>query len=395
MTQPGENGDGFQGKIGQNVRKSRTEIEENILRLLYEWWVQGRQLTRDMVCEKMEMTRRKLAYYITSMTDHGYLEKTAGQEILLLTDFGKEQGADRHCRHQSITHFIQMTCGLDEEDAAENACRMEHVISGDVIEGIYHFLRTGEIYDSVVRNMDFHTRYAVGRYTFSMAIYQMDRRYPRVLAEDDPVFAKGDVIDEKPSQTPEEDDQNPGGDQGNEDNNKPSGDVQTPGTGAGQNQNTQNSQNAAQTPDAGAQKASLRTGATYTAGGNTYQAASAGTVALTAAANKKSVNVPATVNINGVTAKVTAIGNNAFKKARKKLTKVTIGANVTSIGKKAFAGCKKLKKITVKTKQLNSVGAKALKGISKNAVIKVPKKNKKVYTKLLKNKGQVKSVKIR
>lgn len=213
--------------------------------------------------------------------------------------------------------------------------------------------------------------------------------------EDDPAFAEGDVIDEKPSQTPEEDDQNPGGDQGNEDNNKPSGDVQTPGTGAGQNQNTQNSQNAAQTPDAGAQKASLRTGATYTAGGNTYQAASAGTVALTAAANKKSVNVPATVNINGVTAKVTAIGNNAFKKARKKLTKVTIGANVTSIGKKAFAGCKKLKKITVKTKQLNSVGAKALKGISKNAVIKVPKKNKKVYTKLLKNKGQAKSVKIR
>lgn len=212
---------------------------------------------------------------------------------------------------------------------------------------------------------------------------------------DDPVFAEGDVIDEKPSQTPEEDDQNPGGDQGNEENNRPSGDVQTPGTGAGQNQNKQNSQNAAQTPDAGAQKASLRTGATYTAGGNTYQATSAGTVALTAAANKKSVNVPATVNINGVTAKVTAIGNNAFKKARKKLTKVTIGANVTSIGKKAFAGCKKLKKITVKTKQLNSVGAKALKGISKNAVIKVPKKNKKVYTKLLKNKGQAKSVKIR
>lgn len=195
MTQPGENGDGFQGKIGQNVRKSRTEIEENILRLLYEWWVQGRQLTRDMVCEKMEMTRRKLAYYITSMTDHGYLEKTAGQEILLLTDFGKEQGADCHCRHQSITHFIQMTCGLDEEDAAENACRMEHVISGDVIEGIYHFLRTGEIYDSVVRNMDFHTRYAVGRYTFSMAIYQMDRRYPRVLAEEYSDFDESIIVE--------------------------------------------------------------------------------------------------------------------------------------------------------------------------------------------------------
>ena len=53
MAESGENKDGFQGKIGQNVQKSRTEIEENILRMLYDWWVQGRQLTRDMVCEKM------------------------------------------------------------------------------------------------------------------------------------------------------------------------------------------------------------------------------------------------------------------------------------------------------------------------------------------------------
>lgn len=217
----------------------------------------------------------------------------------------------------------------------------------------------------------------------------------RETTADDPAFAEGDVIDEKPSQTPEEDNQNPGGDQGSGDNNKPSGDVQTPGTGAGQNQNTQNNQNTAQKSDAGAQAAALQTGAIYTVGGNIYQATSTGTVTLKTAANKKSVNIPATVSINGVTAKVTAIGNNAFKKAKKKLTKVTIGANVTSIGKKAFAGCRKLKKITVKTKNLNNVGAKALKGISKKAVIKVPKKNKKAYTKLLKNKGQAKSVKIR
>lgn len=72
-----------------------------------------------------------------------------------------------------------------------------------------------------------------------------------------------------------------------------------------------------------------------------------------------------------------------------------ISANVTTIGKKAFAGCKKLKKITIKSKKLRSVGKKAFKGISKNAVIKVPKAKKKAYTKLLKNKGQARSVIIR
>ena len=148
-------------------------------------------------------------------------------------------------------------------------------------------------------------------------------------------------------------------------------------------------------PETNPQAAALKTGATYTAGGNTYRAASTNTVVVKTVANKKTVKIPSTVTVNGVKAKVTAIDKNAFKKAKKKLTKVVIGANVTTIGKKAFAGCKKLRKITIKTKKLKSVGKKAFKGINKNAIIKVPKAKKKAYTKLLKNKGQAKTVRIR
>ncbi len=144
-----------------------------------------------------------------------------------------------------------------------------------------------------------------------------------------------------------------------------------------------------------APEAALQPGSTYAAGGNTYRAASADTVTVQSVANKKTVKIPAYVTVNGVKAKVTAIDKNVFKKAKEKLTKVVIGANVTTIGKKAFAGCKKLKKITIKSKKLRSVGKKAFKGISKNAVIKVPKAKKKAYTKLLKNKGQARSVIIR
>lgn len=144
-----------------------------------------------------------------------------------------------------------------------------------------------------------------------------------------------------------------------------------------------------------APEAALQPGSTYAAGGNTYRAASADTVTVQSVANKKTVKIPAYVTVNGVKAKVTAIDKNAFKKAKKKLTKVVIGANVTTIGKKAFAGCKKLKKIIIKSKKLRSVGKKAFKGISKNAVIKVPKAKKKAYAKFLKNKGQARSVIIR
>lgn len=68
---------------------------------------------------------------------------------------------------------------------------------------------------------------------------------------------------------------------------------------------------------------------------------------------------------------------------------------ITSISAKAFSGCKKLKKITITSKNIKSVGKKALKGINKKCVIKVPASKYKKYKKLLKGKGQPKTVKIR
>lgn len=120
------------------------------------------------------------------------------------------------------------------------------------------------------------------------------------------------------------------------------------------------------------------------------------TVSITGYKNKKlkKITIPAIVTYKGVKFTVTAIGNKAFK-GQKKATTATIGTNVTSIGKQAFNGDAKIKKITIKSAVLKKVGAKAFKGIHKKAVIKVPKKQLKAYKKLMKGKGQAKTVKIK
>lgn len=85
---------------------------------------------------------------------------------------------------------------------------------------------------------------------------------------------------------------------------------------------------------------------------------------------------------------ITKIGKNAFKGCAK-LTKVTLPSKCTKIGANAFNGCKKMKTITIKSTKLTSksVSANAFKGLSKNVTIKVPKKQLKAYKKLLKKKG--------
>lgn len=149
---------------------------------------------------------------------------------------------------------------------------------------------------------------------------------------------------------------------------------------------------------------------------------------------QKTIVIPATVSINGVKYKITAIADRAFKgnknvakvkigsgitkigknvfygcrnlktvtigknvveigaKAFYKctsLTKVTIPAKVRKIGKLAFCGCWKLKLVDVRTKKLTDkkVGAKAFMNIHKKARIKVPTAKRKAYKKLFRAKG--------
>lgn len=161
-------------------------------------------------------------------------------------------------------------------------------------------------------------------------------------------------------------------------------------------------------------------------------------------ANKKAktVSIPATVKIDGVTYKVTKVDDNAFKN-NKTVTKVTVGSNIKTIGKNAFykctklktvkigknvttigsnafkgctsltsvtlpskatkiganafSGCKKLKTIKITSTKLSSktVAKNAFKGLTKATTIKVPKKKLSAYKKLFKQKGLSSKVKVK
>jgi hypothetical protein len=145
-------------------------------------------------------------------------------------------------------------------------------------------------------------------------------------------------------------------------------------------------------------KPAVDTSKTYTVGKNIYKItdAAAKTADYAGPAKKtvKTAVIPAAVNIEGNTYKVTGVASGAFKGCTA-LTKVTVGKNVKSIGAAAFSGCKKLKTIVVKTSVLKKVGAKALSGIAAKAQVKVPKSKLKAYKKLFKGKGQGKKVKIK
>jgi hypothetical protein len=131
--------------------------------------------------------------------------------------------------------------------------------------------------------------------------------------------------------------------------------------------------------------------------GAVYKVTGKNTVEYVKATSKKaSRTIPSTVKLKGIKCQVTSIAAKAFK-GDTKIKTVVIPSTVRKIGKEAFAKCKNLKKITIKTTYLSSkkVGANAFKGIHAKATIKVPKKQKKAYQKLLKARGVGKKVTVK
>ena len=149
----------------------------------------------------------------------------------------------------------------------------------------------------------------------------------------------------------------------------------------------------------------------------TSSSAKAPTVSYTKSTNSsaKTITIPDTVKVDGITYKVTSVASSALAN-NKKVTKITVGKNVTSIGKNAFKKCAKLKTVTMKSTSLKSIGSNAFygdknlktitiksskltsksvgknafKGTNKKLTIKVPKKKVSSYKKFLKKKGNSK-----
>lgn len=57
-----------------------------------------------------------------------------------LTEKGRELSKEIYERHMIITQYLQESLNLSLEDAEENACRMEHVITESFMDSIKAFL---------------------------------------------------------------------------------------------------------------------------------------------------------------------------------------------------------------------------------------------------------------
>ncbi len=87
------------------------------------------------VAHKLEVSKPSVSRAMGILRDDGYIYFDSNQHIIF-TDKGKAKAQDIYGRHTLLTQFLMKIAHVEESQAEKNACRVEHCIDDDIVEGI-------------------------------------------------------------------------------------------------------------------------------------------------------------------------------------------------------------------------------------------------------------------
>lgn len=96
------------------------------------------------IAQKLNVKNSSVTGALRSLSKKGYINY-APYDIITLTPKGRTSALDIVRRHEALRDFFVKILGIEEEEAAETACRMEHTVSPAIIERLIRFLEFVEL----------------------------------------------------------------------------------------------------------------------------------------------------------------------------------------------------------------------------------------------------------
>lgn len=91
------------------------------------------------IAKRLGVSKPSVTKAMNSLKEKGFINKETYGTITL-TKKGKEISKEIYNHHKLITRYLMDSLNLTEEMAAENACKMEHVVSNEMIKAIKIYL---------------------------------------------------------------------------------------------------------------------------------------------------------------------------------------------------------------------------------------------------------------
>ena len=93
------------------------------------------------VANELGFTKASVSRAMSILKEAGYLVMEQNGN-LQLTDTGFKRASAVYERHTVIAEFLQITLGVDAKIAAQDSCRIEHIISEESFSRIREYVRS-------------------------------------------------------------------------------------------------------------------------------------------------------------------------------------------------------------------------------------------------------------
>ncbi len=95
------------------------------------------------VANELGYSKPSISRAVGILKSYGYIEVKPGGQIIL-TESGKEKAESVYGRHLLLRKFLTETLGVSEENAEEDACRIEHILSEETYTKLKSFIEKME-----------------------------------------------------------------------------------------------------------------------------------------------------------------------------------------------------------------------------------------------------------
>ena len=92
------------------------------------------------VANELGFSKPSVSRAMGILKENGYITVERDGEIVL-TESGLKRANEVYDRHKLLTKFLNRVLGVSEENSAEDACRIEHVISPETFEKLGEFVK--------------------------------------------------------------------------------------------------------------------------------------------------------------------------------------------------------------------------------------------------------------
>lgn len=91
------------------------------------------------IARELNFSKPSVSRAMSILREDGFITMEPTGEIKL-TDVGLLKAEAIYGRHRLLTAFLQEVTGVSEAMAEENACRMEHILDQEVVDGIGRYM---------------------------------------------------------------------------------------------------------------------------------------------------------------------------------------------------------------------------------------------------------------